>query len=417
MKRPAPWRLRAATLAARLAPSLRTPDRGAGGHDAYFTALAAALKRAGVAQPTLVIDRARLAGNVAKVRTALAPTDLALRLAAKSLQAPDLLRAVMEGAATERLMVFNAVMLDEIVRLRPAADVLLGRPLPAMAADAFIRAHGGKAAAAADPQWLVDAPRRLANYIEVARARGLPIRVSFEIDVGLRRGGFPHQASLAEALDLARAEPLIEIAGLMGYDPHAAGAASPQGEVRRVIARYDRFLKVLTAKTGKAPSGFVLNTAGTLTWRLHLGDRTANEVSIGSAFVKPTHYDSPTLTDLKPALFLAQPVLKAVDPALIPGLEPLAGAIEEADPNSARGFFLYGGYGDAKPVSPRGLAWSRLWGGRTLLTGSRRVSLDADDFVFLRPTESEGVLTQFGDIAVFDGEAVSAWWPTFRPAG
>ncbi len=123
------------------------------------------------------------------------------------------------------------------------------------------------------------------------------------------------------------------------------------------------------------------------------------------------------MTDLKPALFLAQPVLKAVDPVLIPGLEALAGAIEEADPNSARGFFLYGGYGDAKPVSPRGLAWSRLWGGRTLLTGSRRVSLDADDFVFLRPTESEGVMTQFGDIAVFDGEAISAWWPTFRPAG
>ena len=55
--------------------------------------------------------------------------------------------------------------------------------------------------------------------------------------------------------------------------------------------------------------------------------------------------------------------------------------------------------------------------GRTLLTGSRRVSLDADDFVFLRPTESEGVLTQFGDIAVFDGEAINAWWPAFQPAG
>jgi D-serine deaminase-like pyridoxal phosphate-dependent protein len=415
MKRPAPWRLRAAALAARLAPSLRIPDRGAGGHDAYFTAIAAALKRAGVAQPTLVIDRARLAGNIARVRAALAPTDLALRLAAKSLQAPDLLRAVMEGAATERLMVFNAVMLDEIVGFRPAADVLLGRPLPAMAADAFLRAHGGKAAAAAAPQWLVDTPRRLANYIDVARARGLPVRVNFEIDVGLHRGGFADPASLAAALDRARAEPLIEIAGLMGYDPHAAG--SPEGEVRRVIARYERFLEVLTAKTGKAPSGFILNTAGTLTWRLHLADRTANEVSIGSAFVKPTHYDAQTLTDLKPALFLAQPVLKAVDPVLIPGLEALAGAIEEADPNSARGFFLYGGHGDAKPVSPRGLGWSRLWGGRTLLTGSRRVGLEADDFVFLRPTESEGVLTQFGDIAVFDGEAIGAWWPTFRPAG
>jgi hypothetical protein len=34
----------------------------------------------------------------------------------------------------------------------------------------------------------------------------------------------------------------------------------------------------------------------------------------------------------------------------------------------------------------------------------------------MRPTESEGVATQFGDIAVFDGEAISAWWPTFQIA-
>jgi D-serine deaminase-like pyridoxal phosphate-dependent protein len=68
-------------------------------------------------------------------------------------------------------------------------------------------------------------------------------------------------------------------------------------------------------------------------------------------------------------------------------------------------------------VSPAGLAWSRHWGGRNLLVGSRRVALQADDFVFLRPTESEGVLTQFGDIAVFDGDAICAHWPTFAPAG
>jgi D-serine deaminase-like pyridoxal phosphate-dependent protein len=48
-----------------------------------------------------------------------------------------------------------------------------------------------------------------------------------------------------------------------------------------------------------------------------------------------------------------------------------------------------------------------------MLAGSARVALDEDDFVFMRPTESERVFLQFGDIAVYDGEAISAWWPTF----
>jgi D-serine deaminase-like pyridoxal phosphate-dependent protein len=372
--------------------------------------MSAALKRAGVAQPTMVIDKARLSANIAAVRGDLAPSGLALRVVAKSLQAPALLRMVLGEAGTDRLMVFNGVMLAEIAALDPAADVLLGRPLPAAQVAAFVRAH------AARPQWLADSAGRLTQYIEIARACAAPMRINFEIDVGLRRGGFADPAALAGAIDLALAEPLVEITGLMGYDPHVAGAASPDAELGRVIARYRTFQAALTDRTGRAAADFILNTAGSLTWRRHLADPVANEVSVGSAFLKPTHFDAPILADLQPAMFIAQPVLKAVDPALIPGFEALAGALATADPNAARGFFLYGGYGDAKVVSPPGLAWSRLYGGRSMLTGSRRVDLDQDDFVFLRPTESEGVLTHFGDIAVFDGEAISDWWPTFAIA-
>ncbi|HEY7853200.1 MAG TPA: hypothetical protein VIB82_09515, partial [Caulobacteraceae bacterium] len=117
MKRPRPWRIRAAAVGARLVPGLRVADRGAGGHDAYFAGLSAALVRAGVARPTLVIDAARLAANVKIVRDALGP--MALRAVTKSLQAPALLRAVLDGAGTGRLMVFNGVMLGEIAAARP----------------------------------------------------------------------------------------------------------------------------------------------------------------------------------------------------------------------------------------------------------------------------------------------------------
>src|ERR1700679_4169745 len=75
-----PLLLRAAALASNVLPGLREKDRGAGGHDASLAGLQSALKRAGVAQPTLVVVRPRLEANIAAVRAALAPTHLGLRV-------------------------------------------------------------------------------------------------------------------------------------------------------------------------------------------------------------------------------------------------------------------------------------------------------------------------------------------------
>ena len=408
-----PLLLRAAAAASRVVPALKEPDRGRGGHDAYFAGLQAALKRAGVAQPTLVVDVARLAANIAAVRRALAPTRLALRVVSKSLPAPKLLEAVMTGGATDKLMVFNGVMLDEIAAFQPHADVLTGRPLPATQVADFVRRHANDPAPAARPQWLADSARRLAQYAQIARVSDAPLRINLEYDVGLHRGGLPDLAALAEAIDLAKAEPLLRITGLMAYEPHVLGAAAPAAEAAVVQRRYGAAVAVLAEKLGGL-DGLTLNTAGSGTYALHLADPHANEVAIGSAFVMPTHFDLPTLKDHQPAAFIAQPVLKVMDPALFPRREALTEAIQALDPNQRRGFFLYGGYGDAKPVSPPGVRFSRIWSGRGMLEGSMKVDLKLDDFVFMRPTESEGVFLQFGDIAVYDGAQISAWWPTFR---
>ena len=403
-----PALLRAAALASHVLPGLRAPDRGAGGHDPYFAGLQAALKRAGVAQPTLVVDRPRVEANIAAVRAALAPARLHLRVVTKSLPAPALLEAVIAGTGATRLMVFNAVMLDEMVTVCPEADVLLGRPLPAAQVADFVRRHANSGAPAARPQWLADSVARLKQYAEVAG--DAPLRVNLEIDVGLHRGGLPDLRALAEAVDVVKADPRLRLTGLMGYDAHLA-RASPAA-VADARERYAAAVALLSEKLGGL-AGLTLNTAGSGTYGLHLDDRVANEVAVGSAFVKPAHFDLPILKDLRPATFVVQPVLKVMDPALFPGREDLTWAFHALDPNSRRGFFLYGGYGDARPVSPPGLRFSPIWGGRGMLEGSSRVDLAQDDFVFMRPTESEGVFLQFGDIAVYDGEEISAWWPTF----
>lgn len=408
-----PRLLSAAALAASCLPKLREKDAGGGGHSPYFAELQAALKRAGAVRPVAVVDIRRLAGNIAVIRRALASSTLELRVVTKSLQAPGLLASVLAGTGANRLMAFNGLMLEDIVAFRPRADVLLGRPLPAAEVGAFVRRYAAHPAAAAHPQWLADSLRRIAQYEEIARETGAKMRINLELDVGLHRGGLADAAAVAAAVDLVRSSPQLEIAGLMGYDAHVARAPSPADAMARAMNRYGAAVGVLRRKLGDL-SGLALNTAGSLTLPFHLADEVANEVSVGSAFVKPAHFDTPALAKLQPAFFIAEPVVKVMDPALYPGREDHAEAIAALDPNSRRGFFLYGGYGDARPVSPAGLKYSALYGGRAMLAGSAAVDLAEDDMVFMRPGESEGALLQFGDIAVYDEGEITAWWPTFR---
>ncbi|HEV2363112.1 MAG TPA: alanine racemase [Caulobacteraceae bacterium] len=377
------------------------------GHAPYFAALEQALKNAGVAQPTMVVDLRRLDANIDAAGQTLAPMGLGLRAVSKSLQAPALLGRVMERAATDKVMVFNTTMLDDILAWRSEADVLLGRPQPAAAAAGFMRHHAGDAAVAARPVWLVDSLRRLSQYAEIARASGLSLRICLEVDVGLHRGGFD-EGPLAEAIGAARAEPLIEIAGLMGYDAHAAAAPDPAAEVARALARLARAKAVLAEALGGDPARLVIDTAGSLTFALHADDAVATELALGSALVKPANYDATATQVFEPACFIAEPVLKIVDPALAPGAER-----PQAAP--ARGIFMFGGWGDARLVSPLGLSFHPAWG-RSMLQAGPEVALAEDDFVFLRPRESEGTLLQFGDLAVFDGRAIVDRWPTFRAA-
>lgn len=387
------------------------PGENGGMHSAYFNGLAAALKRAGLNKPVLVLDRQRLDGNIRAIRASVTAAQLPLRVVAKSLPSPLLLDAVMRGMATQRLMVFSADMLRQIVPLHPQADLLGGKPLPV---SEFLRVTGD---AATNPgrrmQWLIDTPQRLKEYAEAATARGMTIRISLEIDVGLHRGGFADGKSLAMALAEAKAAG-IEVAGLMGYDPHVPKMPDVDGAWADSQAAYRTAIDVVRA-AGLDPSAMTLNSAGSPTFRRHCQGTVGGEVSVGSAFVKPGDFDYDDLTDLAPAAFIATPVLKASDDQPLPGIEPLSGAMHWWNRNSTRGFFIHGGHWLAKPVSPPGLQYSKLMGrssNQELLTGSTKVALKPDDTIFLRPDQSEALFLQFGDIAVYDGRDIAEMWPT-----
>lgn len=388
---------------------LRPEEKGAM-HSPYFAGLAAALQRAGLMRPVLVIDRQRLAANIAAIRGSVDKARLPLRVVAKSLPSPKLLDAVLAGMGTQRLMVFSAEMLLQLLPQRAGADYLMGKPLPASEFARVIDKAGIEAAGRI--QWLIDKPERLAQYGEVAQAKGTQLHISFEIDVGLHRGGFTDLGSLAECAKQAQA--IGTVAGLMGYDPHVPKMPSPDKAYAASQAAYRRAMSALD-KAGFEPEELIRNSAGSPTFRRHCAGTHANEVSVGSAFVKPGDFDLGDLGDLQPAAFIATPVIKASADQPLPGIEALSGALHWWDRNTQRGFFIHGGHWLAKPLSPDGLQYSKLFGrssNQELLTGSNRIDLKPDDTVFLRPDQSEALFLQFGDIAVYDGGEIAEMWPT-----
>lgn len=403
---------------------LRPAETGAP-HDAFFTRLSKALRNAGLTQPTLVIERERLHANARQVRANL-DRGLALRLVNKSLPSLPLLDEVARLTGTQRQMVFNLPYLRLLAEQRPDSDVLLGKPFTAAAASQLLAQPPRSGFdTSKQVQWLVDSPARLAQYRDLARGQRLPLRINLEIDVGLHRGGVPDEATLQQVIALLREEPLLRWSGLMGYDAHTEKIPDIGGTRTsaraHVLQTYAARLKALQASGLMPVDGqLTLNTGGSPTYRLHREGGPANEVAVGSALVKPTDFDTPLLADLQAAAWIATPVLK-VQGFLAPnGVEPLGQAAQWWDRNQRTAHFIHGGHWLAQPESPEGLQASGLIGpssNQQLFLGSGRQGLQPDDLVFFRPTQSEAVLQQFGDIAVVEGDRVVAMWPVFPARG
>ena len=399
----------------------RPRDRGEN-HSDWFRQLGAALDDAGRAGPTLVIDRAQLSANVRTLQGHMQGR-FDYRIVAKSLPSPDLLQAVIEESGSRRLMLFHQPFINLVARRFPDADVLLGKPMPVAAAHNFYRQFdGGAFDPARQLRWLLDTPQRVQQYARLAAQLDTDMLACVEIDVGLHRGGAATDAQLVAMLDAIDAAPRLHFCGFMGYEPHIVKVpGNPLYYRDKAMARYRRSVEVARAHLGERwPADAVLNAGGSPTYQLYdEGDFPFNELAAGSCLVKPTDFDLPSLADHRPATWIATPVLKRQDKLQIPGID--LGPLQSLwDPNRARSFFTYGGYWKAVPESPRGLSNNAIYGRSTnqeMFNGSTSIELQPDDWIFLRPTQSEFVFLQFGDIAVYENGAISDHWPVFGEGG
>lgn len=422
MKRRAVITAIGAGLVGAAALAVRPRDKGAP-HAEYFARASQALRAAGIATPTMVIDRDRLLANARQVMRNI-DGRLPLRLVAKSLPCLPLLDLLMQTMQTRRLMVFNLPYLQQLAAQRGDVDLLLGKPLPVAAAAEFYRSfQGGQFQPERQLQWLVDTPERLAQYRDLAKAQQLNMRVSLEIDVGLHRGGVDSPQMLQQMLTMLREEPRLQMAGMMGYDAHVAKlplASLREKALAEAKAIYHQYAGMAKQglRSAAEEKGLVLNAGGSPTYRLHDDSGAANEIALGSALVKPSDFDTELLSDLVPAAFIATPVLKADRRFQMPiGVEVLGDAARVWDVNQEHVYFVYGGNWMADPVSPAGLAASGLYGNSSnqqALLGSGAQRLSVDDYVFFRPRQSEAMLQQFGQIVVMERGNVAERWPVMQ---
>lgn len=409
-------------LLAGTAAWMRPADRG-GPYDDYFRALNRELKANGPMCPVLLIDLDRLDHNIDVVMRSVRRGGKHLRLVEKSLPSPGLLAYIARRAGTRRLMSFHQPFLNHDAVAFPDADILLGKPLPVRSAELFYREHKGAFDPARQLQWLIDTPQRLRQYLALAQGLGTRMRVNIELDVGLHRGGVADQAALGELLALIAAHPQhLEFAGFMGYDPFVGMGVpgilgSPEGLFAKVMALYQghvdfarqRFAALWTPQ-------LTLNTAGSPSYRMHEKETLSSEVSVGTAMLKPSHYDLASLAEHVPAVYIATPVLKSTGAVQIPALDGKSRLFSWWDPNQRGTFFIYGGNWMADFASPEGLRSNGIYGrssNQEMVNGSPSVGLEVDDQVFLRPTQSESVLLQFGDLLALRGGRIVERWPVY----
>jgi D-serine deaminase-like pyridoxal phosphate-dependent protein len=373
----------------------------------YFQQMTAALRQANIHQPCLVLDLDKLDQNIATVKSKLA-AGMALRIVDKSLPCLPLIDRVRQAFDTTLVMTFHPQITVAVLYEWPDLEAVYGKPMPVELARQVLNEHR---AITARITWLIDTPERLAQYGALAASAEIDLNICFEVDIGLHRGGLPTPKALRTALVSLASFPRLRCQGLMGYEAHIGHIpgflGGPAKARQKAIALFQQFV----AELGPGQRN-ILNLGGSSTALTYASDVGANELSMGSAFVKPTDFDVPSLSELTPAIFIATPVLKVVD-AQLPGLDARSRFAQMFGLLPRKGCYTYGGKWMAKPVYPVGMAVNSSFGQSTnqqffALPGDADIAVD--DYAFLRPTQSEFVLQQFASIRVYSkGQIVDTW--------
>jgi len=412
---------------------LKPRDHG-GDYDPYFGMLNHALKNARVGRARILIDQERLDHNLAVIQANI-PSPEHYRIVVKSIPCVDLLRYIKAKVGTRKFMVVHEPFLKVILdNFEPGIDILLGKPLPVFACEEFFHEiqPGSHQRAQQEIQWLVDTDVRMKEYLDFATLNGLTLRVSVELDIGLHRGGVDSLEKLDAVLKIIQSNPKrLTFSGFMGYDGHVTSAPAIFASARKAaLAEFDENMAVYKNYIEYGRQHFpelfrgdlAFNSGGSTTYSIFDRAPFITDIGIGGAVLRPSSYSALFLGDLLPAEFVATPMIKQWDGAIIPFLEGLAGLFRWWNPNDQCSFGIYGGSWAGTIVAPPELhaqmltstdpANENLVTNQSILNGSRKVGWKMGDFAFYYPKQSDAMF-QFEDILLIRGGKVTGTWAVF----
>ncbi len=403
------------------AATIGKPSDKGGPYTPYFEKMNNTLREQGIGSPVLVIDLDILDRNIDLVAASVEVKPAKnYRVVTKSIPSPQLVEYVSKRANTKSQMVFHRPFLQAMSNRQPDSDILMGKPMPVAAAKQYYKEHVEHKSAfdpATQLQWLIDTPQRLTQYLQLAQSLNVKMRINLELDVGLHRGGFEANPILNEALSIIESNPQhLEFAGYMGYDAHLMGIPGflAKRELPKVKQRYQDCINILKENFPKLVNkNLCFNGAGSPTFKHYEGEDMITEISAGSCLMKPTHYDLAILKDFEAAAFIASPVIKRLQGARLPALGWSGPIIRGWDKNQTQMYFCYSGNWLARNESPPGLEphFAYVSSNQQGYSASNSVEIGVDDFIFLRPTQSEAVLLQFGDLVMVRGDKIVDRWP------
>lgn len=239
------------------------------------------------------------------------------------------------------------------------------------------------------------------------------MRVNVELNAGLHRGGVAGQTALGGLLAPIAIHPqYLEFAGFTGYDPFVGMGVpgvlgSPEELFAKVMALYQGHVDFARQySVALWASQLTLNTTDGPNCCMYEKETLSNEVSVSTAMFKPNHYDLASLAEHVPAVYIATSILKSIGVVQVPTLDDKPRLFSWWDPNRRGTFLIYGGNWIADFASPEGLRSSGIYGRNSdqeMINGPPSVGLEADDQIFLRPTQGESVLLRFSDLLTLRG--------------
>ncbi len=382
----------------------------------FFEQLNRDLKQHQLALPRLIVDAQALEQNLHYVERKLHYAEhLKPRLVVKSLACLELLKQTSQRLSTQRFMVFHLPQLLPILESFSDADVLLGKPMPVSLLQHFYQTHFHWQNS--NIQWLVDTRQRLEQYLDVAKSFAIKLKINIEIDVGLHRGGVNSNGELIKLLTMIETHAeYFEFSGFMGYDAHVTKlpaiikkAKDAFIESQEIYQNYQQIVRQQFPKLWDDELCF--NGGGSPTFAFHVEQSVCNDLAFGSMLLKPSDFDSESLQVLNSALWIAAPVLKVLPYTQLPSL-----TILDKLPHRSKALFVYGGYWMADYVYPQGIHPHALYGRSTnqeMVNVPKNAQIDVDDFVFLRPTQSEAIIPQFAQLFYYKNRQFDVW-ETFR---